>query len=181
MGVAKSSADDYETVVASSVETFSGGASCPRHGGGEYVRRIADELRSKGSTGRAGVMGDGEDPRRGRGRGPDDRHRRLRRRAVSPALRAHHGVGEARHRMYEQWHPLGPVGIISAFNFPVAVWSWNSFIAAVCGDTCIWKPSSEVPLSAVAVTEISRRVMDGSGFEGVFNLVVEAARRWGRR
>ena len=73
--------------------------------------------------------------------------------------------------MYEQWHPLGPVGIISAFNFPVAVWSWNSFIAAVCGDTCIWKPSSEVPLSAVAVTEISRRVMDGSGFEGVFNLV----------
>jgi aldehyde dehydrogenase (NAD+) len=77
-----------------------------------------------------------------------------------------------RHRMYEQWHPLGPVGIISAFNFPVAVWSWNSFIAAVCGDTCIWKPSSEVPLSAVAVTEICRRVMDGSGFEGVFNLVV---------
>ena len=50
------------------------------------------------------------------------------------------------HRMYEQWHPLGPIGIISAFNFPVAVWSWNAAIAAVCGDTMIWKPSPSVPL-----------------------------------
>jgi aldehyde dehydrogenase (NAD+) len=76
------------------------------------------------------------------------------------------------HRMYEQWHPLGPVGIITAFNFPVAVWSWNSAIAAVCGDTCIWKPSSETPLAAIAVTKIAERVMDGTGFEGVFNLLV---------
>ncbi len=51
-----------------------------------------------------------------------------------------------RHRMYEQWHPLGPVGVITAFNFPVAVWSWNSCIAAVCGDTIVWKPSSHVPV-----------------------------------
>lgn len=77
-----------------------------------------------------------------------------------------------RHRMYEQWHPLGPVGIITSFNFPVAVWSWNAMIAAVCGDTMIWKPSSKTPLTALAVTKIAARAMEGSGFEGVFNLAV---------
>ena len=77
-----------------------------------------------------------------------------------------------RHRMYEQWQPLGPIGIISAFNFPVAVWSWNGLLAAVCGDSMIWKPSPVAPLSAVAVTNIVHDVMDGSGFEGVFNLTV---------
>jgi aldehyde dehydrogenase (NAD+) len=77
-----------------------------------------------------------------------------------------------RHRMYEQWHPLGPIGIITAFNFPVAVWSWNAFIAAVCGDTMIWKPSHAVPFSAIATTKICDEVMAGTGFEGVFNLVV---------
>jgi aldehyde dehydrogenase (NAD+) len=76
------------------------------------------------------------------------------------------------HRMYEQWHPLGPVGVVSAFNFPVAVWSWNSAIAAVCGDTVVWKPSERTPLTAIAVTRIAAEVMAGSGFEGVFNLVV---------
>jgi aldehyde dehydrogenase (NAD+) len=76
------------------------------------------------------------------------------------------------HRMYEQWHPLGAVGVISAFNFPVAVWSWNSALAAVCGDTVVWKPSERTPLSAIAVTKIAEEVMSGSGFEGVFNLVV---------
>ena len=77
-----------------------------------------------------------------------------------------------RHRMYEQWHPLGPIGVISAFNFPVAVWSWNSTIAAVCGDTVVWKPSSKVPLASIATTRLAAQVMEGSGFEGVFNLVV---------
>jgi aldehyde dehydrogenase (NAD+) len=76
------------------------------------------------------------------------------------------------HRMYEHWHPLGPVGVISAFNFPVAVWSWNSALAAVCGDTVVWKPSERTPLTAIAVTRIAHEVMGGSGFEGVFNLVV---------
>jgi aldehyde dehydrogenase (NAD+) len=76
------------------------------------------------------------------------------------------------HRMYEHWHPLGPVGVISAFNFPVAVWSWNSTIAAVCGDTVVWKPSEATPLTAIAVTRIAQQVMAGSGFEGLFNLAV---------
>jgi aldehyde dehydrogenase (NAD+) len=74
--------------------------------------------------------------------------------------------------MYEQWHPLGPVGVITSFNFPTAVWSWNACIAAVCGDTLIWKPSSSTPLTAVAVTKIAHEVMAGTGFEGVFNLVI---------
>ena len=76
------------------------------------------------------------------------------------------------HRMYEQWHPLGPVGIISAFNFPVAVWAWNAAIAAVCGDSMIWKPSSSTPLTAVAVQHICNRVCSGHGLDGLFGLVV---------
>jgi aldehyde dehydrogenase (NAD+) len=76
------------------------------------------------------------------------------------------------HRMYEQWHPLGVVGVISAFNFPVAVWSWNALIAAVCGDCVVWKPSPETPLTAIAVQKICNRVMERHGWEGVFNLTV---------
>lgn len=75
------------------------------------------------------------------------------------------------HRMYEQWHPLGPIGIITAFNFPVAVWSWNAAIAAVAGDTMLWKPSELVSLSAIAVQHIANRVMADHGVSGVFNLV----------
>lgn len=74
--------------------------------------------------------------------------------------------------MYEQWHPLGPIGIITAFNFPVAVWSWNAAIAAVCGDTMLWKPSELTPLTAVAVQHLANRVMDDHNVQGVFNLVV---------
>ena len=76
------------------------------------------------------------------------------------------------HRMYEQWHPLGPIGIITAFNFPLAVWSWNAAIAAVCGDTMIWKPSPTTPLTAIAVQHICNRVMTKHGVAGVFNLVI---------
>jgi aldehyde dehydrogenase (NAD+) len=76
------------------------------------------------------------------------------------------------HRMYEQWHPLGPIGIITAFNFPLAVWSWNAAIAAVCGDTMIWKPSPTTPLTAIAAQHICNRVMAKHGVDGVFNLVI---------
>ncbi len=76
------------------------------------------------------------------------------------------------HRMYEQYHPLGPVGIVTSFNFPVAVWSWNAMIAAVCGNVTIWKPSSKVPLSAIAVQKILAEVMKENGLpEGIFSLV----------
>src|SRR5215203_3989557 len=76
------------------------------------------------------------------------------------------------HRMYEQYHPLGVVGIISAFNFPVAVWSWNSMLAMVCGDVCVWKPSEKTPLSAVACQNIVARVFKNNDLpEGISNIV----------
>ena len=78
------------------------------------------------------------------------------------------------HRMYEQWHPLGPIGIITAFNFPVAVWSWNAAIAAVCGDTMVWKPSELAPPCGVAVQHLANRIMADHGLTGVFNLAVGA-------
>ncbi|MBI4601401.1 MAG: aldehyde dehydrogenase family protein [Planctomycetes bacterium] len=77
----------------------------------------------------------------------------------------------ARHRLIEEWHPLGPVAVITAFNFPVAVWAWNALIAAVCGDTVIWKPSEKTPLCALAVMRIVGEVMARAGFPAVFNLV----------
>ncbi len=76
------------------------------------------------------------------------------------------------HRMYEQWHPLGPIGIISAFNFPVAVWAWNAALAAVCGNSMIWKPSPQTPLVSIAVQHICNQVMSDHGQHSVFNLVV---------
>ena len=76
------------------------------------------------------------------------------------------------HRMYEQWHPLGAIGVISAFNFPVAVWAWNAFIAAICGNTTIWKPSSSTPLTAIAVQHICNSVMENSGYSGIFSILI---------
>ncbi len=78
------------------------------------------------------------------------------------------------HRMYEQWHPLGIVGIISAFNFPVAVWAWNAFLAGVCGDICIWKPSPKTPLSAIASMKICNEALRAGGFPDIFFLFNDA-------
>ena len=78
------------------------------------------------------------------------------------------------HRMYEQWHPIGLVGIISAFNFPVAVWAWNSFVAAICGDISIWKPSPKTPLSAIASMKICNEALKKGGFPDIFFLFNDA-------
>jgi aldehyde dehydrogenase (NAD+) len=87
----------------------------------------------------------------------------------------------SRHRMYEQWHPLGIVGIITAFNFPVAVWAWNAAVAAACGDTMIWKPSSSTPLTAIAVQNIVNPIMKRHGLEGIFNLTIGSGSLVGER
>jgi len=76
------------------------------------------------------------------------------------------------HRMYEQWHPLGAIGVITAFNFPVAVWAWNAVIAAACGDTTVWKPSSDTPLTAIAIQHIANEVMADHGLKGIFNTTI---------
>lgn len=85
------------------------------------------------------------------------------------------------HRIQEQWHPLGAIGVITAFNFPSAVWSWNAFIAAVVGDVVVWKPSSDAPLTAVAVTRIAARVMEDLGHPPVFFLATGGGRVVGDR
>jgi aldehyde dehydrogenase (NAD+) len=172
--VGQASAEEYEKAVDASVAAFEGWRMLPAPKRGEYVRQIGHSLRSHKETlgalvslemGKIRAEGDGE---------------------VQEMIDiCDFAVGLSRqlygltmtserpqHRMYEQWHPLGPVGVITAFNFPVAVWSWNAAIAAVCGDTILWKPSSETPLAAVAVTKICEEVMAGTGFEAVFGLVV---------
>ncbi|MHC5110178.1 MAG: L-piperidine-6-carboxylate dehydrogenase [Planctomycetota bacterium] len=84
------------------------------------------------------------------------------------------------HRMYEQWHPLGVVGVISAFNFPVAVWAWNTALASVCGDAVLWKPSSKTPLTAIACTRIAERVCKETGTDpALFSLVIGPGRSIG--
>jgi len=86
------------------------------------------------------------------------------------------------HRMMEQWHPLGLVGIISAFNFPVAVWAWNSALAAVCGDATVWKPSEQTPLCAIATIKIAERVCRANGIDpAIFSLVIGNRRDVGER
>ena len=84
------------------------------------------------------------------------------------------------HRMFEQWHPLGVIGIITAFNFPVAVWSWNAALAAVCGNCMLWKPSELTPLTAIAVQHIANQVMADHGVRGLFNLVIGPGRETGQ-
>ena len=88
------------------------------------------------------------------------------------------------HRMYDQYHPLGIVGIITAFNFPVAVWSWNATLASVCGNACLWKPSSKAPLSAIAVHHILAEVIEANADvvpEGLFSLVIGSGRNVGQQ
>jgi aldehyde dehydrogenase (NAD+) len=85
------------------------------------------------------------------------------------------------HRMYEQYHPLGIVGVISAFNFPVAVWAWNAFLAAVCGDVTVWKPSSKTPLCAIALQHLCNRVLERNGYKGIFSLIIGRGATIGER
>ena len=87
----------------------------------------------------------------------------------------------ARHRMSEQWHPLGIVGVISAFNFPVAVWSWNAFIAAICGDVTVWKPSPRTPLCAVAVQHIVNKVLKQHDLPAIFSMFIDGDNRLAER
>ncbi|MEX0946618.1 MAG: aldehyde dehydrogenase family protein, partial [Acidimicrobiia bacterium] len=172
--VGQASVEDYEKVVASSVEAFERWRILPAPKRGEYVRLIGQALREKKEAlGALVTLEMGKIRAEGEGEVQEmidicDFAVGLSRQLYGLTMASERPL----HRMYEQWHPLGPVGVITAFNFPVAVWSWNAAIAAVCGDTVVWKPSSETPLTAIAVTRIAAEVMAGSGLEGVFNLVV---------
>ncbi|GMQ98085.1 MAG: aldehyde dehydrogenase family protein [Acidimicrobiia bacterium] len=166
--------DDYEAAVLASQATFSEWRMVPAPERGRYVRLIGEALRRyKEPLGALVSMETGKIRAEGEGEVQEmidivDFAVGLSRQLYGLTIASE----RPRHRMYEQWQPLGPIGIISAFNFPVAVWSWNAMLAAVCGDTMIWKPSPVAPLSAVAVTNICHEVMEASGFEGVFNLAI---------
>jgi aldehyde dehydrogenase (NAD+) len=172
--VAMASREDYDEVVASSVETFERWRQVPAPKRGEYVRLLGHALREKkDALGALVTLENGKIHAEGVGEVQEmidicDFTVGLSRQLYGNTMASE----RPNHRMYEHWQPLGPVGVISAFNFPVAVWSWNSTVAAVCGDTVVWKPSEATPLTAIAVTKIAQEVMAGSGFEGVFNLAV---------
>jgi aldehyde dehydrogenase (NAD+) len=168
------SVDDYDRVVSNSVETYERWRQLPAPKRGDYIRRLGNALRE--NTEALGILVTLETGKiLPEGVGEVQEMVDICDFAVGLSRQLYGNTMTSErpsHRMYEHWHPLGPVGVISAFNFPVAVWSWNAAIAAVCGDTVVWKPSERTPLTAIAVTKIAQNVMAGSGFEGVFNLAV---------
>ncbi|MDE2347914.1 MAG: aldehyde dehydrogenase family protein [Gammaproteobacteria bacterium] len=174
--VRAATAADYERVMSSAVAAAALWRAVPAPKRGEAVRLIGEELRlfkdALGSlvsleNGKIKAEGDGE---------------------VQEMIDiADFAVGQSRmlygltmhserrqHRMYEQWHPLGVVGVISAFNFPVAVWSWNAFLAAICGNATVWKPSPKTALCAIAVQRICNRVLERHSLPPIFQLFVDA-------
>jgi aldehyde dehydrogenase (NAD+) len=168
------SAVEYDSVVAKAAETLERWRMLPAPQRGEIVRQIGDELRkAKQELGKLVTLEAGKIVAEGQGEVQEmidvaDFASGLSRQLYGLSMHSE----RPGHRMYEQWHPLGVVGVISAFNFPVAVWSWNALIAMVCGDTVVWKPSLKTPLCAVAVQQICDRVLDRHGWKGVLNLVI---------
>lgn len=167
---------DYETVVANAQAAFKAWRTVPAPRRGEAIRLCGEALRAnKDALGSLVALEMGKSKAEGDGE-------------VQEMIDiADFAVGQSRmlygytmhserpgHRMYEQYHPLGLVGIISAFNFPVAVWAWNSFLAAICGDICIWKPSNKTPLTAIASMKICNAALKEGGFPDIFFLVNDA-------
>jgi aldehyde dehydrogenase (NAD+) len=165
---------DYEAVMSRAVEAFREWRMIPAPKRGDLVREMANELRAhKAELGALVSLEMGKIRAEGEGEVQEmidvaDFAVGLSRQLYGLTMHSE----RPGHRMYEQWHPLGIVGVISAFNFPVAVWAWNAMIAAVCGDCVLWRPSSETTLCAIAVQKIVNRVFDRHGLKGVFNLVI---------
>lgn len=170
----QASLDDYEKMITESKQAFLHWRNVPAPKRGEIIRLIGEELRkNKDFLGSLVSMEMGKSKQEGNGE-------------VQEMIdMADFAVGQSRmlygktmhserpdHRMYEQWHPLGIVGVITAFNFPVAVWAWNAFIAAIAGNTVVWKPSPKTSLCAIAVQEICNRVMEKNKLTGIFSFFV---------
>ncbi len=166
---------DYEETVAAAAAAFPSWRATPAPKRGEIVRQIGNALRrNKESLGMLVSYEMGKSLQEGLGE-------------VQEMIDiCDFAVGQSRqlygftmhserdeHRLYDQYHPLGVVGIVTAFNFPAAVWSWNAMIGAVCGNTVIWKPSSKTPLTAIAIHKIVARITEANNLpEGIFNIVV---------
>jgi aldehyde dehydrogenase (NAD+) len=173
--VRTASDDDYERAVTRAQEAFLKWRTTPAPVRGETVRQLGNSLReAKSDLGKLVTMEMGKIIAEGEGE-------------VQEMIDiCDFAVGQSRmlygltiqserpsHRLMEQWHPLGIVGVISAFNFPVAVWSWNATLASVCGDASIWKPSEKTPLTAIAVTKIAERVCKNTGADpAIFSLLI---------
>ncbi|WP_222166407.1 L-piperidine-6-carboxylate dehydrogenase [Edaphocola aurantiacus] len=173
--VKQTSAKDYEKVVAKAQDAFQEWRMIPAPKRGEIVRQFGDALRKqKDNLGALVSYEMGKSLQEGLGEVQEmidicDFAVGLSRQLYGMTTHSE----RPGHRMYEQWHPLGICGIISAFNFPVAVWSWNTALAWVCGDVCIWKPSEKTPLTAVACQKIIAQVFKANGVpEGVSGLVI---------
>jgi aldehyde dehydrogenase (NAD+) len=174
--VQATSATDYETIVQRAQEAYAVWRTTPAPRRGEAVRLCGEALRKhKDALGSLVALEMGKIKPEGDGE-------------VQEMIDiADFAVGQSRmlygytmhserpgHRMYEQWHPVGLVGIVSAFNFPVAVWAWNAFLAAICGDICLWKPSPKTPLSAIATMKICNEALKDAGFPDLFFLFNDA-------
>jgi aldehyde dehydrogenase (NAD+) len=173
--VVQANKEDYEKVVAKAQEAFATWRTVPAPQRGELVRQMGNKLREyKESLGKLVSYEMGKSLQEGLGEVQEmidicDFAVGLSRQLYGLTMHSE----RPGHRMYEQYHPLGIVGIISAFNFPVAVWSWNSMLAWVCGDVCVWKPSEKVPLSAIACQNIIQEVLRENGApEGLSCLVI---------
>lgn len=167
---------DYEQVVAAAQESFRAWRAVPAPARGELVRRIGLALREKkADLGLLVTLEAGKIISEGQGEVQEmidmcdfavGQSRQLYGLTIASE--------RPRHRLFEQWHPLGPVGVITAFNFPVAVWAWNALLAAVCGDPTIWKPSEHTPLCALAVSKLAADVCREMQLPPVFQLCLTA-------
>ena len=168
-------AASYEAVVSKAAEAYQAWRTMPAPQRGEIVRQIGNALREvKDDLGKLVSYEMGKSYQEGLGEVQEmidicDFAVGLSRQLYGLTMHSE----RPGHRMYEQWHPLGIVGIISAFNFPVAVWSWNSMIAWVCGDVCIWKPSEKAPISGIACQHIVAKVFEANNLpEGLSGLIM---------
>ncbi|CZH29340.1 TPA: aldehyde dehydrogenase family protein [Legionella pneumophila subsp. pneumophila] len=172
--IATCTIDDYEQVMQRAEQAAQAWRKVPAPKRGEIIRQIGQALReNKDSLGSLVSLEMGKSKQEGDGE-------------VQEMIDiADFAVGQSRmlygnsmhserpnHRMYEQWHPYGIVGVISAFNFPVAVWSWNAFLSAICGNVTIWKPSAKTPLCAVAVQHICNQVLKENNCPEIFGLII---------
>ena len=169
---------DYENIMQTSTDIFKKWRMEPAPKRGEVVRNLANAFRKhKTSLGKLISWEMGKIQAEGEGEVQEmidiaDYAVGLSRQLYGKTMHSE----RPNHRMYEQWHPLGTVGIVTAFNFPGAVWAWNAMIAAVCGDVMVWKPSSKTPLTAIAIQKIVNEVMSPLGWDGVMSLLVGSSR-----
>jgi aldehyde dehydrogenase (NAD+) len=182
--VTTASAADAEKVISEAHRAFLAWREVPAPGRAEVVRKLGEKLREhKEELAKLVTLEMGKILSEGRGEVQEmidicDFAVGLGRQVGGLTLPSE----RAGHRLMEQWHPLGVVGVVTAFNFPVAVWAWNAALALVCGDTVVWKPSSKTPLCAVAVTRIAQEVLEESGYPGaVLSLAIGSGKDVGDR